>query len=99
MFVRPLPPKDFAVMSSPRLCCDDRAPDYLWDLRDDRIPDGVVSVHPVGNPISASVKCGWIFQPCSPTSSCTRKTVVFLYRPVRLCRGIPNPLPSIEAVG
>lgn len=65
----------------------------------DGVSDGAVSVHPKLNPISVSVKCGWIRQPFAITSSCTRKTMSRRYLPERLCKGIPKPRPSIEAVG
>ncbi len=69
------------------------------DRRGNGVSDASISVHPKGKPISASVKFGWMRQPWSPTSSCTLETIDFLYRPVRSCIGIPNPRPSIEAVG
>lgn len=78
---------------------EDRATDQLDRRRRDGISYCVISLHPEGKPISASVKRGWILQPCSRMRACTRKTVAFLYRPVRSCSGMPKPLPSMDAVG
>ena len=63
------------------------------------VSNGAISVHPIGKSISASVKFGWILHPCSLTRACTLKTVLNLYRPVFVWSGIPNPRPSIDAVG
>ena len=51
------------------------APDLARDCGHHGVSDGSVSVHLIGNPMSASVKRGWIRQPCSKISACTRRTV------------------------
>jgi hypothetical protein len=45
------------------------------------VADNFVALRSKGNPISASVKFGWIRHPCFRTNSCTRETVAELYRP------------------